>query len=238
MNVPDEKAAILHDLKLKIVTVIERVGVTDMAVDIIIDLVARGLGRLGGRPPIPPPGSEPPPNGDGTPSKRVSTRLKRDSKPPLRDLSGDLFSGSSSPENPDSSKLSLSEVDNIMGEIAQPVALSPYVVAMRQFCRQWVSKYGADYDPLPADRNQLGRLVHDYGAEPDFLEMFTASVGRYLADNGSFVALEQRHSLRYFCTSGWNKYKVQAIVVSAREAHGIEAGRQFVNGEGNHAHKR
>jgi hypothetical protein len=209
---------------MKIRTVIERVGVTDMAVDIIIDLVARGLGKLGGRPP----------NGLGTRYKPVSK--------PNCVLSGDLFSVSDLlPESPDPSKPNPEEDLNIM-EAQKAGALrgrpsNRFLVAMRQFAEVWETHYGVPYAFTPGDRNQLGRLMKDLTVIQ--VGELRAAFEAYLDDLAPYVAQEQRHSLRFFCTSGgFNKYRVSAPVVSRKEAMGIEAGQRFVNGEGNHAGKR
>ena len=42
----------------------------------------------------------------------------------------------------------------------------------------------------------------------------------------------------YALVVGINKYRVTAPVVSVKEARGIEAGRQFINGEVEHGGKR
>jgi len=67
-----------------------------------------------------------------------------------------------------------------------------------------------------------------------------AICARYLQDLDPFVAQVQAHSLLWFCGAkgnGINKYRVRARVLTTREARGVEAGRQFVNGEGDHAGK-
>lgn len=222
----ERAAAITSELRLKIRTVIERVGVTDMAVDIIIDLVARGLGKLGGRPP----------NGLETGYKRVSK--------PTRVQSGDLFFSGSSLDpkiRPDLSKPDLERSENIME--AQIVAAprgrpsNKFLDAIRQFGEAWEQHYGVPYAVGAADRNQMGRLIRDLD-DAQRAEL-PGTFRNYLNDLSPFVAQEQRHSMRFFCTSGgFNKYRVSAPVLSAKEARGMEAGRQFINGEGAHAGKR
>lgn len=123
-----------------------------------------------------------------------------------------------------------------MGETGALVP-TPFFKALRQFCEVWRTKYVASYEPDKADKNQLGRLVKQL--TPELLADLPRAFRNYLDDFSPFVAQEQRHNLRYFCTSGgFNKYRVNAPVLSAREARGMEAGRQFVNGEGTHAGKR
>lgn len=116
---------------------------------------------------------------------------------------------------------------------------NPFRWAQEQFCSLWEEAYGAPYEPTPADLSQLGRLLRGLSREA-VLELPRAYRG-YLNDLSPFVAQEQRHSLRYFCTSGgFNKYRVEAPMLSAREAKGSMAVRQFVeltggrNGNGRH----
>lgn len=114
------------------------------------------------------------------------------------------------------------------------VVPSPFFRALRQFCEIWRNKYGVNYQCTAADRNQLGRLIEQLDREG--VGELPGAFYAYLGDLSPWVAQDQRHSLRYFCTSGgFNKYRVSAPVRSAKEARGIEAGRQFVNGEGKHA---
>lgn len=101
-------------------------------------------------------------------------------------------------------------------------------MALRMFCEAWKSHYGAPYIPSPAECGQLRRVAH---ALP--LDELPAILERYLADGTPFIAQEMRHSLRWFISRElWNKYRVVATVLSAKEARAREAARQFVNGEG------
>lgn len=120
---------------------------------------------------------------------------------------------------------------------ARPVALAvvkpltQFDRLIEVFCQTWERHYGAPYFPMPADRNQFGRLLRDIGKER--AETLPVCFERYLQDQEQFVAQSHRHSLKWFCASdGVNKYRVTAVVVSAKEARSLEAGRQFM-GEGN-----
>jgi hypothetical protein len=108
---------------------------------------------------------------------------------------------------------------------------------MRAFCEAWGARYGRPYLPTPADCNQLRLLV---GSTPlAVIAELPAIFERYLDDLDQFVAQRQRHSLKFFCTSGGlNTYTTSAPVLSRKEVAGMEAGRQFINGEGSHAGKR
>lgn len=118
---------------------------------------------------------------------------------------------------------------NVMGPKGAPVKLTPYWVVLGQFCEAWKARYGVNYQPTPADKNQLGRLVRSTPRE--MLGEYPAAFERYIADSSPFVAQEQRHSLAWFCTSGgFNKYRAAATVLSQREARNAEAVAQFVNG--------
>lgn len=111
-----------------------------------------------------------------------------------------------------------------------PARLTPYWVALAAFCETWKARYGTSYQPTPADKNQLGRLVRNTPKEA--LGEFPRAFAAYLADSSPFVAQERRHDLAWFCTSGgFNKYRVQAPTLSQKEARTAEALRQFVNGE-------
>ncbi len=114
-----------------------------------------------------------------------------------------------------------------------------YHRALALFCRLWEAKYGRPYRPTPSDRNQLGRALNTLQREdyPDVPVAFR----NYLDDLGPWVAQDHRHNLTYFCTlpgGGFNKYRVIAPVLSKREAQSHEAGRQFLNGDGDHGTKR
>lgn len=206
-----------NDLKAKILTVIERVGATDMAAEIIIDLVKRGLGRMGGRPPN---------NRLSTPSKPVTNGVET----PATGVSSDPISDPSSPESPDPSKPDREDpVSDGQGSLALvpfPPQKNVFGKALAQFCEIWRTRYGVYYEPTAADRNQLGRLLK--GLSPAALEELPRAFRAYLGDLSPFVAQEMRHSLRYFCTSGgMNKYRASAPVLSAKEARGHAAGEQW-----------
>ena len=112
--------------------------------------------------------------------------------------------------------------------------VTPYWVALEQFCTIWGARYGVPYSPTPADKNQLGRLIRTCNAE--MLAALPVAFRGYLQDLSPFVAQEMRHSLQFFCTSGGiNKYRTNAPAVSAKEARSAEAIRQFANGEVRHA---
>lgn len=149
----------------------------------------------------------------------------------IRDLS--LLS-----ESPDPSKPIRSEVGNMMsGKAAHKATL--YHRALALFCRLWEERYGRPYRPTAGDRNQLGRALGTLQREdyPDVPVAFR----NYLDDLTPWVAQDHRHNLTYFCTlpgSGFNKYRVTAPVLSKREAHSHEAGRQFLNGDGKHGTER
>ncbi len=223
----DRQADIAADLRLKIRTVVERVGVTDTAVDIIIDLVARGLGRMGGRPPDPDRkvtrskrvtnGLEPVTNGLGTPSGGVSGSA----------LDLDLFS-----EIPD--QISSQQSECISKEMEENPPQGGFRPALAAFCSAWKARYGVSYIPSPAELNQLGIAVKRVPKNEDFNAIFAA----YLGDLSPFVAQDMRHSLLHFCTKGgFNKYRTSAPILSAREARGVAAGRRFINGEDSNGRK-
>lgn len=110
----------------------------------------------------------------------------------------------------------------------------PVTVVIGLFCEAWKAHYGVSYIPTPRECGQL-RLIA--GRMP--LDELPQILERYLGDPSPFVAQEMRHSLDFFLGKGlWNKYRVTAPVVSDREARGIEAGRQFINGKGDHARSR
>ena len=115
------------------------------------------------------------------------------------------------------------------------VASGALAVALGAFCEIWEERYEEKYRPTPGDCAQLATLVRRTPAAE--LDELPRAFEAYLDDLDPFVAQQQRHSLRYFCTSGGqNKYRTSAPVLSAREARGVEAARQFVNGTGgNHA---
>jgi hypothetical protein len=122
-----------------------------------------------------------------------------------------------------------------MGQLAARVA-DPFAPALRAFCEVWEAAYGLDYLPTIVDCRSLRVLVNTLPRR--VMGELPAIFGRYLQDMDPFVARSMRHNLTHFCTRGGvNKYRVSAPVLSAREASGVEAGRQFVNGEGNHAGK-
>lgn len=205
----------MDELKKKIVTVIERVGATDMAAEIIIDLVKSGLGRLGGRPPK---------NGLVTRSKPVTNGNHK----PVSGNSGDLFSDPSS--SPEPSKQTDLKVNGSGAALAvvppYPPAQNAFGKALAQFCEIWRTRYGVYYEPTSADRNQLGRLLK--GLSLERLQELPRAFRAYLGDLSPFVAQEQRHSLRFFCTSGgMNKYRASAPVLSEKEARSQAAGEQW-----------
>lgn len=98
--------------------------------------------------------------------------------------------------------------------------------ALVKFCEAWQAHYGYPYRPTAADRNQLGRTLRELSRE-DLGELPTL-FARYLLDLNTFLT-DKRHPLRFFCTDGGvNKYRVEPVVMSAREARGVQAARQFV----------
>jgi hypothetical protein len=102
-----------------------------------------------------------------------------------------------------------------------------FVKAMGQFCEIWRTKYGTAYYPTAADKNQLGRLLHSIPRE--LLQELPRAFNAYLADRSPFVAQEQRHSLRFFCTSGgMNKYLSDVLILSERTARSNAAGEQWL----------
>jgi hypothetical protein len=77
--------------------------------------------------------------------------------------------------------------------------------ALGSFSSRWQAVYGTPYQPTPADKAQLGRLLGS--STPATLELLPELFSRYLEDRDPFVAEKRRHDLAYFCTSGGvNKY--------------------------------
>lgn len=104
-----------------------------------------------------------------------------------------------------------------------------FTVILGQFCAAWEAHYGKPYRPTGADRNQLGRAMND--VPPEELAEAPAIFGRYLADCTPWVAQNHRHSLCCFCTmsgGGFNKYKVETLIRSEKEARGHMAGEQWL----------
>lgn len=96
-----------------------------------------------------------------------------------------------------------------------------------QFCRAWQGRYGKPYRPTGADRNQLGRMLHDL--LPEDLPDLAFAFANYLADLSPYVAQSHRHGLTLFCTSGgFNKYRTVAPILSKREASSVAAGEQWL----------
>lgn len=109
-------------------------------------------------------------------------------------------------------------------------------VALAAFCEAWQQHYREPYTPTRKDCGQLRLFLED---NPGALAYLPLCFVRYLQDLDPFVAQVRCHDLTWFLTSGgFNKYRVIAPVLSAKEARGVAAGRQFVNGEGKHADER
>lgn len=195
----------MDELRGKILAVIGRVGVTDMAASIIIDLVTHAIhtaGRL---------------DTHARRSKRRAPSSPRESDP---DPDLNLFPD----PRPD---LSQSIEVNCKVMSAPPaVALvrgNPFTETLEAFCRLWQARYGAPYLPTPKDRNQLGRLLKDTPANR--LADLPGAFRRYLEDHSPFVEQEMRHSLAFFCTQGGhNKYRVVPAIVTQGEARTLAAG--------------
>lgn len=103
------------------------------------------------------------------------------------------------------------------------------------FCEAWKVRYGKPYRPTKADRNQLGRALHELEREdwPDI----PVAIQNYLADLTQWVSLTHRHSLMCFCNSGgFNKYRVRPPVLSDKEARTMETLRNWEE-RANGAHK-
>lgn len=208
----------MSDLNAKIMAVIERLGATEMAAEIITDIVARGLGKLGGRPRKAPP--EPVDN-------PLLTGLEPVSKP------GESVSGSSSDPissgSPDLSKPTELKRESDERQVAMAVVkpVSAFAETLGWFCAAWKAAYRVDYAPTASDRNQLGRLIVKMPDQQR--QQLRACFANYLRDLSPFVAQEQRHSLTWFCTkgNGFNKYRTVAPVLSAKEARTVAAGDQW-----------
>lgn len=194
----DNRDEAMAQLREKISIVIGRVGVTDMAVDIIIDLVARYIERADSVKSAEVTKST-------TKSTKVTKSTGKNSKTARKGGKGVFLDLDSPEEIPDPSKPLLQGIPNIMGETGE-VKPSPFFRALRQFCEIWRTRHGVWYEPSPADKNHLGRLISSL--EPEMLKYIPMAFNAYLADTSPFVAQEQRHSLRYFCSSGgFNKYR-------------------------------
>lgn len=90
----------------------------------------------------------------------------------------------------------------------------------------WQARYRADYVATPADRSQLGRLIHAWG--PARSAALPAAIERYLADASPFLVHEVRHSLSFFCTQA-NKYAAPLVpAFSAKEHRSALAAQQFL----------
>ena len=95
------------------------------------------------------------------------------------------------------------------------------------FCALWQARYGQRYKSTPADKAQFGRLLKDL--DPEQAKELPARWKRYLLDEDQFVAQKMRHSLVHFCTQGgFNKYGVEVLVMSGREATAAAAERQWI----------
>lgn len=229
---PEFRSVLLSQIR----TVVERVGVTDTTVEIIADLTENAVRaeqreqeRVKKRrqrviPPRPPPRqgtlahlSRDIPTSPGT---VISDPIRSDL---LRSGSGDL-SGVLEAKS--------GEIENTMS--GRP--LTAFELAMQQFGAIWERRYGVPYEPTPADRNQLGRLLR--GLKREALARLPDAFEAYLQDVSPFVCQEQRHNLRWFVTSGgFNKYRVVAPVLSSKEARAVAAGDQWLEMHSNGKHQ-
>lgn len=88
---------------------------------------------------------------------------------------------------------------------AKPNALEALVSL---FATRWEKRHGAPYQATKGDRSQLSAVLRSFATATEALEVLSACFDAYLADTSPFVAGEQGHSLRWFCTSGGvNKYR-------------------------------
>lgn len=205
----------MDELKAKILEVIRRVGDTDMTAGIVIDLVLQWRAKRGGRHP-------------GSQARQIE--LHEVGKPVCKPLpvgsDPDLVrsdQGSPDPSKPDP------KITNIMGRRrgAAPDGDNLFGSTLARFCALWRQRYGVDYVPTAADRNQLGRLLH--GLPPEHARELPDAFKNYLRDLSPFVAQEMRHCLRHFCAAGgFNKYRSAAPVLTEREARTVAAGDQWL----------
>ncbi len=124
----------------------------------------------------------------------------------------------SSPVSGSGSSLSSPEIQknyNTMGAAAAP---NLHARALALFSRTWEQKYGVPYSATPADRSQLGLFLRH--TDRALLADLPRAFARYLEDTRPFVMLEQRHSLKFFLTSGgFNHYRTpEVLVTTQREA--------------------
>lgn len=195
----------MDELRGKILAVIGRVGVTDIAAEIIIDLVSHALQEAG----------------------RMEESARRVRKRPVRALRAsdpDPNPGLFPEKTPDPSQPT-KLIPTVMS--APPtvalVRCNPFAEGLRIFGEIWRHRYGVPYEPTPRDRNQLGRLLQ--AVPHDRLTELWGAFRNYLQDHSPFVAQEMRHALWYFCTSGgWNKYRTAPVLVTQKEARTLAAG--------------
>lgn len=103
-----------------------------------------------------------------------------------------------------------------------------FKAALAAFCAEWEAHYGETYHPSKAEKSQLGTMLNGLPAE--LVPQLPAMFRRYLRDPDPFITQAQRHSLLWFCTkgNGVNKYRTTAVVMTAKEAAGVEAGDQWL----------
>jgi hypothetical protein len=199
----------------KILAVVERVGVTDTAAEIVIDLVLAWSAE------------------ETREYERVKKRRQRvPGRPGTREVSRDV------PDSPGTGVVSGSGSDlDLSFRIPDPskpiredhglMSRNPFGRALAQFCGVWQGRYGVPYEPTPADRNQLGRLVRTLAGER--LHELPIAFEAYLADLSPFVAQEMRHSLCHFCAAGgFNKYRAVAPILSRKEAATVASAEQWI----------
>jgi hypothetical protein len=148
-----------------------------------------------------------------------------DSLPPLFSLSSPEFGPSKlTLSNSNTMSKSRGRDKVVVAPAGQPNA---FTKALGQFCEIWRTRYGESYSPTPADRSQLGRLLSTLTAGA--LEALPKAFWRYLDDHDPYVAQSHGHSLCFFCSSGgFNKYRVEPLIMSSKEARGHAAGEQWL----------
>jgi len=192
----------LSDLTKKIVALLDAAIDPELKAEMLIDIVARGLGKLGGRPKkeVSEPVMKPPEQ----PVSEVTEPVTKPEEPRRENRSTRTRGERSSPKDPP--ETGKEEADPSPSAPAFPPGKNAFGKALAQFQEIWRTRYGVHYEPSSADRNQLGRLLQRLPVES--AEELPRAFRAYLGDLDPFIVEKVRHSLSYFCTSGGlNKYR-------------------------------
>lgn len=205
----------------------------EILIDLIVDTVKTGIGRLGGRPRLRQEESPEIPE-----KKRVieSTEPVRETAQPVSvgGKGGDLTSVSAlvltSPSSVVSDQTRVKTCSVVGLDVPAP---SLFDELLGDFCDGWSATHGEEpYVVTGADRRQLGILLAAIRKNPatafwstqDARRELRRAFGNYFATTGKFDGEEKGHSLAWFCSSGGlNKYRAPPAVTLGLSDKGIQA---------------